>query len=832
MTMPAKTKEERTLTVAIQYIDLIIKTLEDTHLLTEALNGPQAIWLDKRKIKLENADLEPFFSQEGRLNEKYQFDSRIDEFLRKIPLPPESTDRDRFQLYALMFSLPGTLYNQIRPVSFSNLENPTASPEFQEWHAQFDLYNTDAPKTVYEALEPVTSLDDFKKQLVAVKAKLEQQHNSIISIAETKNPQLLLNREMLKEKEEIVEGNKLQIVKDFERNLTLNGQAFTLNNETAVPDLAKALEISEEQSMALIEAQSQHLYYAINCFISIKQDAAINTQLSERGIYVSWNEESIQWNIQKKGEQITQTVFVQGLEFRDQNKQLIHSIDASLSINFAFNTETGLWERNDAVHFSGSDSDKVFMTELMNAKHFDINGRAELKPLVPYQFPKINQLLDFYLYDRENFAQRLKNNLPEQAEAITAFLTGLEEALKKQSLSLHDFINSNEPKELHEFLRTNPEIKELLERGEFVVSNLIEKEPLLMPATKNDAIVWKYKALRDIAEASEKRFDQYWLLIGKSLAPKEVLDALNTPAAGLDKPGNAWKLDKMTALWKQAYPDQMNLPDEDIRFILQTHNQFSSIASRSPAVFDQLMTHLMMFRDAQSKDVPSQLSYRVLITQLSCMVDSLPANLANDFIELYKNNILNNNIPMQEALAAANLPPSHPLSGLARQYDVFVTHSVSTVYHFDKEEANQKLFFAAVIELRGRAESPEVNSGDRMIIRKMADNLTMHGMNYFSGQAHDKKDLQAFRKTAVTMIETAEDQLSSKSRTWLGRQFQKLLSWIGQYVPLLKPKETKADQTVSSVKDSMKFLSFKEQIKEARGDDPKPDDSSPANKVM
>lgn len=830
--MPAKTKEERTLTVAIQYIDLILKTLEDNHLLTEALNGPQAIWLDKRKIKLENADLDPFFSQEGKLNEKYQFDSRMEEFLRKIPLPPESTDRDRFQLYALMFSLPGTLYNQIRPVSFSNLENPTASPEFQEWHAQFDLYNTDAPKAVYEALQPVESVDDFRNQLVAVKAKLEQQLNSIISIAETKNPQLLLNREMLKEKEEIIAGNKLQIVKDFERNLTLNGEAFTLNNETAVPDLAKALDISEEQSLALIKAQSQHLYYAINCFISIKQDAAIITQLSERGIYVSWNEDSIRWNIQKKGEQITQTVSVQGLEFRDQNKELIHSIDASLSINFAFNTETGLWERNDAVHFSGSDSDKEFMTQLMNAEHFDINGRPELKPLVPYQFPKINKLLDFYLYDRENFSQRLNRHLPEHSEAIVAFLRNLEETLATKSLSLTDFVNNNEPKALHEFFRANPEIKELLGEGEFVVSNLKEKEALLMPAPKDDVIVWKYEALRDIPFANQKKFDKYWPYIDKGLPAKEVLDALNTHAADLDKPENAWKLDKMIALWKLAYPDQMSLSDEDIRFIIQNHNQFSSIANRSPEVFDQLMTHLIMFKDAQNKEVPSQLSYRVLITQLSSMVDALPADLANNFIELYKENILKDNTLMQEALVAANIPPSNPLSELAKQYDVFVSHSVSTVHQFEKEEANQKLFFDALIKLRGRAESSEVNSKDRMIIREMAHNLTIHGMNYFSGQAHDKKDLQAFRKTAVTMIETAEDQLSSKSKNWLGRQFQKLLSWIGNYFPSLKPKETKAEQTVSSVKDSMKFLSFKEQIKEVRGNDSKLDDSSPANKLM
>lgn len=827
--MPAKTKEERTLTVAIQYIDLILKTLEDNHLLTEALNGPQAIWLDKRKIKLENADLEPFFSQEGRLNEAYQFDSRMKEFLRKIPLSPESTDRDRFQLYALMFSLPGTLFNQIRPVSFSDSENPTASPEFLEWHAQFDLYNTDAPKAVYKALQPVESVDDFKNQLVTVKAQLEQELNSIISIAETKNSQLLLNRESLKIKEEIVSGKKLQIVNDSERDLKFNGQTVVLNNTTAVSKLAEVLKISETQALDLVKAQSQHLSYAINYCIAHLQNSELYTQ---RGIIAKWNTASSRWNIEKNGDEFTQTYFIQGIQFWDTNGKMLHNIDAGLTIHFNFNPASGLWERNDAVHFSGSDSDKEFMTQLMNAEHFDINGRPELKPLVPYQFPKINKLLDFYLYDRENFSQRLNRHLPEHSEAIVAFLRNLEETLATKSLSLTDFVNNNEPKALHEFFRANPEIKELLGEGEFVVSNLKEKEALLMPAPKDDVIVWKYEALRDIPFANQKKFDKYWPYIDKGLPAKEVLDALNTHAADLDKPENAWKLDKMIALWKLAYPDQMSLSDEDIRFIIQNHNQFSSIANRSPEVFDQLMTHLIMFKDAQNKEVPSQLSYRVLITQLSSMVDALPADLANNFIELYKENILKDNTLMQEALVAANIPPSNPLSELAKEYDVFVSHSVSTVHQFEKEEANQKLFFDALIKLRGRAESSEVNSKDRMIIREMAHNLTIHGMNYFSGQAHDKKDLQAFRKTAVTMIETAEDQLSSKSKNWLGRQFQKLLSWIGNYFPSLKPKETKAEQTVNSVKDSMKFLSFKEQIKEVRGgNDSKLDDPSPT-KVM
>ncbi|WP_146740052.1 hypothetical protein [Legionella quinlivanii] len=822
--MPAKTKEERTLTVAIQYIDLILKTLEDPDLLTKALNGTEGLRLQEgnRKIQLESLDLNPFFTEKGTLKDKYVL-NRIDEFLQKIPLSPQITDRDRFQIYGLTFTLPAFMHEQLLP-DWRSLGLTTESTEIQEWNALFELYRTEAPKAVYEALQAVKSLDDFKNQLVTVKAQLEQQLNSIISIAETKNPQLLLNRENLKIKEEIIPGNKLQIVKDSERDLTFNGQTFVLNNTTAISDLVKVLEISEAQALVLVQAQSQHIAYGVDYSI-----VHLKAPLDERGIGVWWNKDSGNWNIEKKDDEFTQTYTRRGIQFRDFYGVLLHEIDAELTIRYNFNSETGLWDRNDAVHFSGSDSAKEFMTQLMNAEHFDINGRPELKPLVPYQFPKINKLLDFYLYDRENFAQRLNRHLPEHSEAIVAFLRNLEEKLATKSLSLTDFVNNNEPKALHEFFKANPEIKELLGEGEFVVSQLQEKEALLMPAPKVDIIVWKYEALRDIPYASETRFNKYLPHIGKTLPAKEVLDALNTHAADLDKPENAWKLDKMIALWKLAYPDQMNLPDEDIRFIILNHNQFSSIANRSPEVFDQLMTHLIMFKDAQSKEVPSQLSYKVLITQLSSMVDALPADLARDFIELYKENILKDNILMQEALVAANIPPSNPLSELAKEYDVFVSHSVSTVHQFEKEEANQKLFFDALIKLRGRAESSEVNSKDRMIIREMADKLTIHGMNYFSGQAHDKKDLQAFRKTAVTMIETAEDQLSSKSKNWFGRQFQKLLSWIGQYFPSLKPKETKAEQTVSSVKDSMKFLSFKEQIKETKGDDSKRDDSSPAN---
>ncbi|WP_058522959.1 hypothetical protein [Legionella birminghamensis] len=832
--MPEKTQKEMKLTTAVELIDLILKTIDDPALMAKAIDGPKGLWNGTSKIKITDPKLGLYFDSNGNLKEGYGFDSRIDEFLKNLPKDDALSSRDQFVLYGLFFSGPAELFETKMPTDFIASGGSTNSPEFEAWNAMGPVCTVEAPHAIYSELKPVQSIDNLKTQLLAVRQRfINKIGYDDISIAATQNPQLLNNRRNLEEIAEIKENDKPQMLKDLERNLTINGQKLDLEKNSALAgQIATALDISEDEAEKLIKAQSQHIYYAANCFISPQQGAAIHEQLSERGIFVQWNTDSIVWDISKEGDELAQTVIVKNMEFYDDRKTLIHTIDCSLRIDFTFNKEEGVWKRNDLVHFKGDEAAKEFMTQLMTEQAFKINNQPVLKPLVPYQFPKIDTLLGFYRFDRDLFAQRLKGIVPDHAESIMGFLHGMEDELAKKNLTLRDFLENNNPQALPGFLSENPEIKSFLENGEIVISSLIQNQKKLMPSPKEDALVWKYDALQRIPFANEAGLKKYLDVVGKLLTAGEVLDALMTNAKGIEKPENAWKLEKMVGLWKQTYPDYASIPEENIKSILVKLSQFSDFAVSNSPVFEQLITHLVMLDDLQSKEIPSKLGCRVLIAHLMSLVDGLPDKEKNEFTAIYKNTILDHDIAMQEALIAAKIPLKHSLAALAQQYNIFPMHSVNDVLHFEREEENQRAFFTAIADLRMQAESPLVSNADRAIIKNMADNLTMHGMVYFTGESHDKKDLNEFKQTARNLVENAENHLSSTSKSWLGRQIQKLLAWIGNYISFLKPKEEPAQHSVSTVKNTISFLNFKAEVKAVREEgveaEPEPQAPSPS----